>query len=550
MAASYRLDAGGLLDRGTPLRFRFDGRAMTGLAGDTLASALLANGVRLVGRSFKYHRRRGLVGSGPDEPNALVELRTGARREPNVKATEAELFDGLEAASQNRWPSLERDAFAVNGLFSPLIVAGFYYKTFKWPPRMWEKLYEPLIRRSAGLGRAAEEADPDTYDWATAHGDVLVVGAGPAGLMAALRAARAGARVILAENDGRLGGRLLSERHEIGGEGGVAFAERVAAELASLPNVRVFTRTNVFGAYDGGMFGALERVADHLPEPGPNQVRQRAWTFVAKRTIVATGAVERPVVFSGNDLPGVMLAGAMRAYALRHAVAPGREAIVFTANDSGWLTATDLIAAGVSLRAVIDPREAVAPALRQAVEGRGAEALVGAAVVEAKGRAEVRGLEVRLASGATREIACDALGVSGGWQPSIQLTGHLGERPVYSEALAAFVSGPLPRGMAVAGAAAGSMALGACLAEGSKAGAEAAGDLGFGAMQEHRGSNLRAGESPHPPLDGEEPAPDLIRGRREAPGWGGAPGSEPAAVRFAPWSSIGKVEELIYRNAV
>ncbi len=248
----YRLD-GGLIDRSRPIRGAFDGRAIEGFAGDTLASALLANGIRLVGRSFKYHRPRGILTAGPEEPNALVELRTGARREPNTRATSIEMFEGIEAASQNRWPSLRFDLLSVNSLLAPFFPAGFYYKTFMWPSAFWERVYEPFIRKAAGLGRAAEEPDPDHYEQAFAFCDVLIVGAGAAGLAAAQVAARSGARVILCEQDFVVGGRLLSDDREIGGVPGGAWADAIVAELNTRSNVRLMRRTCVFGVYDGGV---------------------------------------------------------------------------------------------------------------------------------------------------------------------------------------------------------------------------------------------------------------------------------------------------------
>ncbi len=363
-----RLADGGLIDRRKPLRFRFDEREFQGFAGDTLASALLANGVRLVARSFKYHRPRGILSAGSEEPNALVELRGGPRREPNTRATVIELYDGLEATSQNRWPSLEFDVQAINGWFAPLFVAGFYYKTFMWPAKFWEKVYEPLIRRAAGLGRASLEADPDHCDKCWTHCDVLVIGGGPAGLSAALAAARSGARVVIADEDFVLGGRCIADRRSIDGKPSAAWAAEAVEELRSMPHVRVLRRTTVFGTFDDGVYGAVEKVNDHLPVPPAFEPRQRLWRIVAKQAVLASGSIERPLVFGNNDLPGVMLAGAVRAYVNRYAACPGRRAVVFTDNDDGWTTARDLVAAGVAVAAVVDPREeAVVAALARQI---------------------------------------------------------------------------------------------------------------------------------------------------------------------------------------
>src|SRR5579872_4726744 len=275
-----RLPTDGLIDRQQCLKFSFDGKAFTGFAGDTLASALLGAGVKLIGRSFKYHRPRGLLSAGSEEPNALVELRTGSRREPNTRATSIELFEGLEACSQNCWPSPSFDIGAVNSLLAPLLVAGFYYKTFMWPPALWETMYEPAIRRAAGLGSASAGPDPDTYEKAHAFCDVLIMGGGPAGLSAAVTAGRAGARIVLCDDDFVLGGRLNSERREIDGVSGREWAAQIESELRSMPEVRILRRTCVVGAYDCKTFGALERVADHLSEPPPGQPRQRLWKIV------------------------------------------------------------------------------------------------------------------------------------------------------------------------------------------------------------------------------------------------------------------------------
>ena len=426
--------AGGQIDRSRTLDFSFDGKGYTGHPGDTLASALLANGVRLMGRSFKYHRPRGPISAGSEEPNALVELRMGARQEPNTRATVAELFDGLTAQSQNRWPSLRFDALSINDRFSSFFAAGFYYKTFLWPAAFWEKVYEPIIRRAAGLGSLTRLEDPDQYDKGFLHCDILIIGAGPAGLSAALTAGRSGARVILADEDFRMGGRLNAETYGVGDQSGADWATAAVAELATLPNVRLMPRTTVVGAFDHGIYGAVERVSDHLSIPMAHQPRQTFWRIYSQRAVLAGGATERPIAFENNDRPGIMLAGALRAYANRWGVAVGDRVAVFTNNDDGLRSAVDLQSKGVDVVAVIDSREggALLPGIRH---------LRGAEVVDSDGRLGLRQITVRKADGKTEVIKTNALGVSGGWNPNLNITSHHRSKPVWRADIAAFVPG-------------------------------------------------------------------------------------------------------------
>ncbi len=489
----HRLPTGGAIDRSAPLAFRFDGQSFTGYRGDTLASALVANGVRLVGRSFKYHRPRGFLSAGPEEPNGLVGLGRGAALEPNTKATTVELADGMTARSQNRWPTLAVDLQAVNQLGAPFLGAGFYYKTFMWPKALWERLYEPLIRRSAGLGRATRQPDPDTYAAENAFCDVLVIGGGPAGLAAALAAGRAGARVILAEQDFVLGGRLLSERLEIDGMPGAEWARAAAADLVAMPEVRLLPRTAVVGAYDGGSFAAVERIAETIA----GRPRQRLIRIIARAAVLAAGASERPIAFGGNDRPGVMLAGAVRTYAGRFAALPGERFVVFTSGDDGWKTALDLAVAGAAVEAVVDARPDAPDAFVTAAARAGARVFLGGRVVGTGGLQSLRAVAVADARGREHRIMADCLAVSGGWNPALGLSTHLGHRPVWSEALAAHVPGDLPAGLQVAGAAAGRFSLAEALADGAAAGVRAAEAAGFSATRErYRASDDAAGITP------------------------------------------------------
>ncbi|MCU9840548.1 sarcosine oxidase subunit alpha family protein [Ruegeria sp. WL0004] len=456
-----RLPGKGLIDRAAPVRFRFDGREFEGYRGDTLASALLANGVKLVARSFKYHRPRGVMGAGSEEANALVTVGTGAETDPNVRATVQEVYGGLEARSQNRWPSLNLDILALNDLASPFLTAGFYYKTFMWPRSFWEKLYEPMIRRSAGLGALSGRAGEDRYEAAFAFCDVLVIGAGPAGLMAALTAARAGASVILCDEDSILGGRLNGERTEIDGKPGYVWAREVYDELASMDNVRLMRRTTVIGAYDQGTYGALERVGHHLPA-NPDLPLECFWRIVAKRAILAAGAIERPIAFRNNDRPGIMTAGAVRTYVNRYGVAPGKSVTLFCNNDGAYDTVRDLMASGVGVQAIIDSRQ-------DAPRFAGAEVIRGAVVGDTRGRKGLRSVAVETGTG-LRRIETDCLAMSGGWNPSVHLTCHLNGRPVWNADIQAFVPKPdaVP-GLIAAGACNGDFTTSGALREGASA---------------------------------------------------------------------------------
>jgi sarcosine oxidase subunit alpha len=478
-----RLPAGGLIDRAAPLPFRWDGRAMTGFAGDSLASALLANGVRVVGRGFKYHRPRGVTSAGVEEGGAIVTLGRGARRTPNAKAPCVELVAGLEAFGQNAWPSVRFDLGAVNDLLGRFFAAGFYYKTFFGVTgrgtREW-MAFERLIRRAAGMGTAAREPDPDRAETVHDHCDLLVVGSGPAGLAAAEAAADAGLDVILAEQDFAAGGDLLGAAGAVGDEDADGWR---AARLSRLSGaVRLLTRTTVFGLYDGGVAGLVERATDGVAAAPPGVPRERLRIVRAGRVVLATGAIERPLAFGDNDRPGVMAASAARLYAARFGVLAGARIVVATCHDGAWADAAALARAGARVL-LADARTAPGPRARAAAEAAGVEVATGWVPVRAVGRDGVRGLWLGRHDGGgrarpEREIGCDVVAVSGGWSPTVHLLSHRKVRPVWSDRLACFLPGPTEEPIHVAGAAAGTWDAAACAASGRAAGLDAARALG------------------------------------------------------------------------
>ncbi|WP_374596549.1 sarcosine oxidase subunit alpha family protein [Sphingosinicella sp.] len=420
-----RIADAALVDTRRTLRFTFDGRTYTGYAGDTLASALLANGVRLIGRSFKYHRPRGIVTAGSAEPNALVTIDRGdGRITPNLRATMVELYDGLAARSQNAFPSLRFDLGAIADRLSPILAAGFYYKTFLWPRSFWKRVYEPLIRRAAGLGTAPRDADADRYAVRYAHCDVLVVGAGPAGLAAARAASESGKRVILCDENAALGVSLLDDpRTEIDGVPAAQW-RREALECLRIDNrVLLLPRTTAFGLFTDRMAGLSERITDHLSQPPDHLPRERLWQVRAGRIVLATGAIEQPLVFPNNDRPGIMLAGAARAYARRWGILPGKRAVLVTGSDSGWHDALDLHAAGLPFTLIADVRGDVDPALRAAAEAQQIPVRIGADIGSAIGGQRLRGI---LIDGTRTE--CDLLLTSSGWLPAVHLHAQIGGR--------------------------------------------------------------------------------------------------------------------------
>jgi sarcosine oxidase subunit alpha len=437
---STRLQKGGrLIDRTKPLNFTFNGRKMRGFAGDTLASALLGADQMLLGRSFKYHRPRGLVASGAEEPNALVGMGQGARFEPNQRVTTTELFDGAVTISQNHWPSLEFDVGVINNTFGRFLPGGFYYKTFMFPRFAWKHLFEPVIRRSAGLGKVPQDRDADRYEYTYAFADLVIVGGGIAGLAAALQAGKDGKRVLLIEQTAHWGGRAPVDGVQIDGMPAEAWVKKTVEALGKMDNVTLRIRTMASGLYDHGYLLAYERIADHTP--GDGRPRHRLWRIRAGHVVTATGAIERPLSFAGNDIPGVMLAGAVRDYVVNWAASPGDRTVIVTNNDDAYRTALALVDAGLIVPAIIDARASVKGALPDAVRAKGIRILEGRGVAKVKGSKRVTGVSVCAQAGEGAElesIVCDAVAMSGGWSPVVHLWSHCGGKLIWDEAQAMF----------------------------------------------------------------------------------------------------------------
>ena len=444
MSQNFRLNNVGLINRDKKISFKFNGKNYSGYEGDTLASALIANGVHLIGRSFKYHRPRGFFGVGVDEPYAMVQLYRNNETEPNVRATEQELFEGLEAKSINCWPSVNFDIGAINNFLNRFFPAGFYYKTFMWPRSFWHKVYEPFIRKAAGFGVASTNHDKERYEHKYEYCDLLIAGSGPSGLASAYAAAKNGARIILAEDKPRYGGSLLTSEVNIGNQSGKDWAEKIIAELKEMPNVTVKNRSQVFGYYDHNMLVMSERVSDHLPKSKKFSPKQRLWYIRAKEVIISSGSIERPIVFGNNDTPGVVLASAAKEYLKVYGVLVGKKPLIFTNNDSAYETAIEFKKNGI-MPLVLDTRNNPESEIINEAKNLGIEIKFSHVVVAAKGYKKVKSAEIAKISKNKKElnniknVDCDCICVSGFWTPTIHLASQSGNKTKFNEKIDAFV---------------------------------------------------------------------------------------------------------------
>ena len=478
MSQTYRLNNAGYINRDKKISFKFNGKKYFGYKGDTLASALLANGVHLVGRSFKYHRPRGFVGAGVDEPNAKVQLYyKGANTEPNANATEVELVEGLIARSQNCWPSVSFDFGAINNLLNKFFPAGFYYKTFMWPKSFWYKIYEPIIRKAAGLGIAPLKPDPDKYEHKYEYCDVLVAGSGPSGLSSALSAAKNGARVILAEDKVRFGGSLLTDEVTIGNKKGKEWADEIISQLKSMPNVIVKNRSQVFGYYDHNMMVMCERTKDHIENPSEFTPRQKLWHIRAKEVIISTGSIERPLTFGNNDRPGIILASAAKEYMKVYGVLVGKKPIIFTNNDSAYDTAIDFKKNGID-PIIIDTRNDSQSSVANEAKSLNISIKFSHGVVNTKGYLRLNSATIgkfnsdKSGYEKLENISCDCICVSGNWTPTVHLASQSGNKLKFNEAIDAFIPNQSKQNENTIGSAKGSFTLKESLEDGFKKGFE------------------------------------------------------------------------------
>ncbi|MCT4655052.1 MAG: sarcosine oxidase subunit alpha [Cohaesibacter sp.] len=484
----YRISGKGRVDHAKPVTFTFDGKSFEGLEGDTVASALLANGQHLMGRSFKYHRPRGTLTAGSEEPNALIGTQrpglAGERFEPNTRATTQEIYEGLATNSQNKWPTLDFDLGAINDRLYMMFSAGFYYKTFMWPKSFWDKVYEPIIRYSAGLGVSPSEPDPDHYASRYLYCDVLIIGAGAAGLAAALAAAKSGAKGVLADEQAEMGGSLLSEDSiEIDGASATDWLDKSLAELEAMDNVQLMSRTTAIGYYHQNMVGLAQKLTDHLADVPANAPRERMWRVRAQQVVLAQGAIERPMVFDGNDRPGIMLAGAGLTFLNRYGVLVGNKPAILTSHDSAWYAAFDYADAGAKVTAIIDTRESVSDELMAQARERGINTFLSHTATATSGRLRVESVRINPVDngkvGGGRKIACDALLMCGGWTPSLHLFSHTKGSLKWDEENRVFLPDQKTEKCQIAGACRGLWGMEAVLADGTKAGTEAAKALGL-----------------------------------------------------------------------
>ena len=477
MSQQFRIKDKGYINRNKLINFQFNGKNFTGYEGDTLASALLANGIHLVGRSFKYHRPRGFFAAGVDEPNAKLQVELNGHSEPNVNATEIELVEGLSATSQNCWPSVEFDIGAINNLLNKFFPAGFYYKTFMWPKSFWYKVYEPFIRKAAGLGIASVEKDKERYEHKFEYCDLLVTGSGPAGLASAYAAAKSGAKVILAEDKHRFGGSLLMDDVSIDNLSGKDWSDKIISELKEMPNVTVKNRSQVFGYYDHNMMVMFERVGDHLEKKSEFTPRQRLWYIRCKEVILSTGSIERPIVFGNNDTPGVMLSSGAKEYMKVYGVLVGKKPIIFTNNDSAYETAIEFKNNGVE-PLILDTRKEQNSELVNEAKNKGIEIKFSHAVIKANGYKKVKSAiigeltEDKSGYKNTQTVDCDCICVSGFWTPSVHLASQSGNKLKFNKEIDAFVPDISKQNEVTVGAANGDFTLQNTLNEGFKAGSK------------------------------------------------------------------------------